>query len=258
MGHARRLVHPRQRLVGLVAELGTERVDDPVGIAQPGTVGRPRHVVDRQPGHLAQHGVHQAAGPLRRQTDRLADRGVRRHAGVGDLVGAEPQDRAGDRVGRRRQEAVDEGVARPPHAGRAVDQLGDELPVEFAQPRLGQRRSEREVGVRAVVLDPAQARPTRPGVRSWPLRPTLLGLARSQVSEQLVGRRTCSVAPRIERHGRLALGLDHGRHDPTVDEVGGDDLEPLRPERRPRPADTDQPVDVDDRAATSRSRSRRR
>ena len=80
-------------------------------------------------GDLPQDGVHEPPRPRRCEVDRGAHGGVGGDPGEDELVGAEAQQ--GAELGRRivHDEAVDEEVARPPHAGRAVDELGDEAPV---------------------------------------------------------------------------------------------------------------------------------
>ena len=73
----------------VVAELGDEPLDDPVGIAQPAPVAtaRPSAVVDT----LRSTAFTNPRTRLGAEGDRLADGGVGRHAGERELVGAEPQ-----------------------------------------------------------------------------------------------------------------------------------------------------------------------
>ena len=91
---------------------------------------------------------------MRREADGLAHRGVCRHAGEVQLVGAEPQQRAGGGVGRCSDEPIDEGVAGAPHPGGAVDEVGGEAVVHVGQLGTVQFAVEDEVRVRALVLDP--------------------------------------------------------------------------------------------------------
>ncbi len=155
-GDRRGLIHPFERLHCVVSEFGPEHLDDPVRIAEPSAVGRPRHVVHGQPCHLAQHRVDEAAGALRCQPDGLAHRGVRRDAGEHELVRTEAEHRSRGVVGRRCDEAVDDGVACSSHPCGSVDQLGDEPPIHVTQARRCEHRAEHQVRVRTVGLDTSQ------------------------------------------------------------------------------------------------------
>ena len=84
------------------------------------------------------------------------DRGMRRHTGEHELVRTEAQHRPGGVVGRRRDEPVDQRVARPAHPGGAVDELGDEPSIHVGQARRGEHRPEHEVGVGTIGLDPPE------------------------------------------------------------------------------------------------------
>ena len=108
--------------------------------------------------HLAQHRVDEAARALGRERrrsrrPRRAAARRRRRAGTRRAAAACASPRRAD-VATKRSTS---GVARPAHARRAVDEIGDEPAVER---RSSCERSsvgaERQVGVRTVGLDPAQ------------------------------------------------------------------------------------------------------
>jgi hypothetical protein len=77
-------------------------------------------------------------------------------AGERQLIRPEPEQRARGRVRGGVDEAVDERVTRPPHPGRAVDEVGGEPAVGVGELRTIERGREREVGERTLRLDPAQ------------------------------------------------------------------------------------------------------
>src|SRR5690606_37476207 len=68
----------------------------------------------------------------------------------------QPQGVAGPALDRAGEEPVDEVVAGPPHAGRAVDEVGDEPAVGRLEARPLERPGEREVGVGAAGVDPVE------------------------------------------------------------------------------------------------------
>jgi len=153
-GDRRCLVHLREGVEGIVVpEVGDKPVDDPVWVAQPRGVVGP---LDRVRRDLAQHRVDEATRPARSDVDGRRNRGMRGGAEEVQLVSAEPKGATRLAVELAYQEPLDEEVARSSHARRAVDELGHELAVEFTELGLLQRRAEREVGVRTVVLDPPE------------------------------------------------------------------------------------------------------
>ena len=205
-GHRRRAVHRLERGDGLVrSEIVGESAKDPVRLAEAGRLVGPGH---RQAGgDLAQHGVEQTLELGRGGLDGGPDRGVSRRGEEGELERPEPQPGPGRRVDAVGvgEEAVDEPVTGPTHAGDAVDQLGDEGPIASVEAAAIEQRGQQEVGVGALGRRCARARRRR---GAGPRHPP--GCRRRHSASRLGGRASPSpggahVPNRSPRAGRAPL-----------------------------------------------------
>ena len=205
-----------------------------VGLRRRGHVGEP--AVEVTLGHPAQDGVGESRGCRTDlgpdQVDGGGHRGVRRHPGGEELVGAEPQRveqrlvDLGDRSARRLGE---DGVVAAPPAQRAVGELGGERGVASGQPGPPEQPGKHEVGVGVLLGDGPERLERGPagrvdgatgggaGLRPGTPAPALLGrplLGRPLRGWSLIGRPLRGPLRRVpsRRPGRLLPG--HSRRSP--------------------------------------------
>ena len=121
-------VHRFENRYRPVAQIGLQPSDEPGRVAEADGVVRPLDLAGLH--DLAQHGVDEASGSLGHRPNGRVDGRVWRRVEEDQLVGPEAKRSADARLDVvTHEEPIDDEVERPPHAGRAVHQLGDEAPV---------------------------------------------------------------------------------------------------------------------------------